>query len=621
MKNWNWFEEGDETMRRDGRLELIISFLRISESVDAVSIIVLCASALLLFVPIAAYEEAIYFDEDPASYNLTDCSSIIWYINTSEWHTSPPSLRSGPIRNVGTSCVEKWIEGPASINFWWKVDTPRVGMLTFTVDNEVILQSTSSDWSYADYAVTSGRHRLSWVYRKLSSYPEYAGAGWIDDLRIVYPERLQENVTCCDQIKKDIERIDEELPELVTKINLIEGDVRNLSTNQIMLDNRTKIVHEEFIKINESINTNIYPNIINLRNNDTRLEGLVMEFNDTIDGRIARQIANLSINQTTICNQSCIGEIERIDRSLSGVDARVDRIDDKLVRINESISDNIYPQIINLSTNYTRLEGLVRESDVALNDRLRQLDTRINETNGMIANLPINQTDLGNLSWISENVVYVSDQNANLTDVINKSKNKIILLADGVYHTGGLKITTNDTYIRSFRKWGAVLDADGADNGITIDTGQNVTLEYLIVTDCVDGIHIQNSTRCNVVNNFITDFGMIGINLPNSDQCTFMLNVLYATRSSTAKNGLRLEDSNNNHILFNDINISSNDDSSSLYNISSSKGNKILVSNRGYIWEDNINCICRDNNSSSIYCERNNMPASLPLQNNTWEFC
>ncbi len=135
---------------------------------------------------VLGYEEIIGFNQNITS-SFEDCSRIVWYPDISEGHNSPPAFRSGPIRNSGLSCISKIVYGPASINFFWKVapGSDRIGKLSFNVDNETIIFCKSSEWSLESYAISPGRHLLSWVYKKHYSYPEFYGAGWIDDIEII----------------------------------------------------------------------------------------------------------------------------------------------------------------------------------------------------------------------------------------------------------------------------------------------------------------------------------------------------------------------------------------------------------------------------------------------------
>jgi hypothetical protein len=496
---------------RDVCLSSIIPQKLHSESICIIRILrilILGAVASLLFGPVSAYMENVSFDGD-SYFNLINCSRIVWYIDPSTGHLSLPSLRSGPIQSGGASCVAKEVEGPARINFWWRVDqdASQVGMLVFMVDNETILQCTSSDWSPVDYAVPSGNHSLIWKYSKLRSYPEYAGAGWIDDLQIVYPkeqmpEVLPENASCCGQF-----------PSIGGKIEGLEtrvGHLENLSRKQT--------------------------------------------------------VGALNISQSDL--KELVGRL-----NLSGLDEE-------------------------------RL--------------LRRLDTKIEDVvNKKIENLSFNQTAPSNLSWIWENVVYISNKN-NLTKVVNENRNKTILLADGVYHTGELNIITSDVYIKSLRKWGAVLDADNASIGVILDTVNNVTIDSIAITNCTTGLRIENSTNCNIINNNIY-FNEVGIFTRNNSQSVFMLNRLDSPGINI--NGFDIgRNDNNNTFAFNNININRSDGTTFQYVvISPAKDNFINILGHGKIKEDDICCRIWDNKFECKW--KNDSIANLThYSNNTWDF-
>ncbi|GEM_PF-2168112 len=140
---------------------------------------------LLISSPGAAYLESWTPQQ---VFGLYDCSGPAWFIDPSTGHDNlPPSLRSGPVQTVGKSRLCRNVTAPASISWWWKAegDGQRLGQLRFLVDGEVKYVCSSHDWSYATYTVRDeGEHAVSWEYYKIKSYPEYAGAGWIDDLSI-----------------------------------------------------------------------------------------------------------------------------------------------------------------------------------------------------------------------------------------------------------------------------------------------------------------------------------------------------------------------------------------------------------------------------------------------------
>jgi parallel beta-helix repeat protein len=498
--------------------------------------------AFCLSTPVTAYEESVSFDGD-SSFSFINCSEIVWHIDPSTGHLSLPSLRSGPIRSGGSSCVAMTIEGPAMINFWWREDTNsfNVGKLLFMVDNKTILQCASSDWSPINYAVPSSTHQLKWDYRKIRSYPEYVGAGWIDDIRITYPdgwipEVQSKSAKCCDQFPS----IGADLKSVESRIDQVDLVIENLSSNQAELENRTS------------------------------------------------------------------------------------EIEDGLFPVNGSIND-IYSQIEDLKSDRSKIDNLIDSMKLQeLNDRFRGVNTKIEAINRTILNLSLVYTPSNNFSWISENIVYASNDSGNLEDIINKNRYKVILLDDGVYHTGGLNIITSDVHIVSLRKWGAILDADEKINGVILDTVRNVTLDSVTIINCTNGIHIENSTDCDIIRNRINDVDDIGIIVKNSNRTVLMLNKIDAMEK-TEYTGIKLNRSNNNTLVFNSINVNKYDDLSSLYKIRLSRDNVIYTSNDGIIWDDScgpsVSCSISDN---EYICKQNNGHNDIVnLRNcssNTWGF-
>jgi parallel beta-helix repeat protein len=195
---------------------------------------------------VSGYEEIMTFDQNSTPI-LDSCSRIVWYPDVSEGYISPPALRSGPIRNSGISCVEKTVVGPANINFFWKVDQDknRIGELSFKVDNQIILLCTSSHWSPVSYAVAPGTHTLSWEYRRYHSYPEFSGAGWIDDVNIIY-----ENGTPFILTGPEKYIFDQQLSSIEKNISLIENRLKSFDS----LENITKyIVDQQLASIKKNL--------------------------------------------------------------------------------------------------------------------------------------------------------------------------------------------------------------------------------------------------------------------------------------------------------------------------------------------------------------------------------
>jgi parallel beta-helix repeat protein len=299
------------------------------------------------------------------------------------------------------------------------------------------------------------------------------------------------------------------------------------------------------------------------------------------------------------------GNITGINATIDGIKGRIE--DTNLSAIEKDVSylrgniTGINDTIVGVIEHITVIDEICKQIDNVSNDR----------------------KDSGDLSWISDNVVFVSDEESNLTDVILKNKDKIIILDDGVYHTGGLNITADDVYIRSLRKWGAMLDADNASDGIFLETVNNVTLDSLAISNCTRAIYIENSTSCDIINNQLTEFKDIGLALKNSTHCNIILNNIDPSENHYKnKTGIKLnKTSDNNTLLFNDIALNKHDNLSCLYHIRLSKDNVIYISDDGYVREDDVTCYIKDSRKFNCSWTKNETLVDFePLSKNMWEF-
>jgi hypothetical protein len=435
---------------------------------------------------ISGYEEIMTFDINSTN-NLDNCSRIMWYPDLFEGSDSPPSLRSGPIRNNGISCIKKIVDGPANINFMWKIDQDKkkIGELSFTVDNETIIICPSSNWSRGSYAVPSGIHLLCWVYKKQLSYPEFSGAGWIDDLNIIY-----ENKT----------------PFILTKPeNYIFGQ-----------------------------------------------------------------------------------QISLIERNLS-------QLQDRLGSYN-------FQQDINKSSVENQLD-LINENISLIESEFESLRSLQNITTGIV--------------FIKNN------RNLNLTKEINKYTNKIIILEDGVYFTNGLRISTKNIYIRPITKWGATLDGNRSRDCIKITNTENVTIESLIINNSSCTIRIDNSNNIQISHNLLSGFKYYGILLNNSINCLIDSNRLSTTHCNNVVAIQLLNRSNENSLIYNDINLPSCNFPSRMksYVLNNSIGNCVQGANKGYIQENITLCRIYGNGEYECYYDGTTIPAPMNHDSsNIWSF-
>ena len=133
-----------------------------------------------------------------------DSPGTYWERVTDEAHYGVDSLRSGAIGDNEHVELTTRIEGPATLRFWWKVDSQEhADFLTFAAvpENEADTADETSGkapderrisgvrgWTEIEVSLPLTTHyRVRWSYEKDSSGSAHADAGWIDDVRVDGP--------------------------------------------------------------------------------------------------------------------------------------------------------------------------------------------------------------------------------------------------------------------------------------------------------------------------------------------------------------------------------------------------------------------------------------------------
>ncbi|MCK4359450.1 MAG: LamG domain-containing protein [Candidatus Cloacimonetes bacterium] len=112
-----------------------------------------------------------------------------WYVsNLYPAHSGTWCAKSGDIGSSQYTDIQRTIEGPATITFWWKVSS-RSGSyadyLKFYVDGKQIWKICGNkDWDKKVYSVQEGTHIIKWRYQKDAHYTSGYDSGWIDDISI-----------------------------------------------------------------------------------------------------------------------------------------------------------------------------------------------------------------------------------------------------------------------------------------------------------------------------------------------------------------------------------------------------------------------------------------------------
>ncbi len=152
-----------------------------------IRLFLLFSALVILISPFIASSEMCDLS-DPRGCGLYDCGGNSWYLDNDTGNNGHSSLRSGFIDMVGFSRLCMNVTGPAMVNFSWKVEptSHRVGSLSFLVDGKTAGVCESRSWVPVSYPIRDDKsHRLTWEFRKIKSFPQNRGAGWIKDLEIL----------------------------------------------------------------------------------------------------------------------------------------------------------------------------------------------------------------------------------------------------------------------------------------------------------------------------------------------------------------------------------------------------------------------------------------------------
>ena len=116
-----------------------------------------------------------------------------WFVQTNVTHDGAGAAQSGITLDSQSSVMQTTVVGPGSVGFWWKVSSePDYDFLKFST-NGVEAASISGEvgWQWVTVNVGPGSQTLRWAYTKDDSTAEGADAGWVDEVRLKEPSRLQ----------------------------------------------------------------------------------------------------------------------------------------------------------------------------------------------------------------------------------------------------------------------------------------------------------------------------------------------------------------------------------------------------------------------------------------------
>ncbi len=99
-----------------------------------------------------------------------------WYADNGESRQGNWSAASGDIGRNDVTWIRRVVEGPGTVEFWWKVNSrANRDWVHYYVDGNVQDgKSGDSDWSYMSDTIPPGNHTIEWRYAKTTN-------GWGDD--------------------------------------------------------------------------------------------------------------------------------------------------------------------------------------------------------------------------------------------------------------------------------------------------------------------------------------------------------------------------------------------------------------------------------------------------------
>ncbi|MBI4708907.1 MAG: PKD domain-containing protein [Candidatus Portnoybacteria bacterium] len=108
--------------------------------------------------------------------------------NPSQYHTGSFSARNAnqlPLDN--TSYIQRGVNGPNTVAFWWKISGTSYDYLRVLVDNEqkeILTTDETLAWQYITLPITTGSHVVRWEFKQGTSPPGNS-AGYLDDVQIL----------------------------------------------------------------------------------------------------------------------------------------------------------------------------------------------------------------------------------------------------------------------------------------------------------------------------------------------------------------------------------------------------------------------------------------------------
>lgn len=121
---------------------------------------------------------------DTTGITWSSAGSAQWFGQSITSHDAVDAIQSGNITDDQASHAEISVTGPATLSFWWKVDSEAdYDFLRFLVDGvEQSAVSGSSGWVQVSHILAAGAHTIRWTYAKDGSVSSGTDAAWVDQV-------------------------------------------------------------------------------------------------------------------------------------------------------------------------------------------------------------------------------------------------------------------------------------------------------------------------------------------------------------------------------------------------------------------------------------------------------
>ena len=123
-------------------------------------------------------------DNLPAAWALGGDAN--WFPQTVETFSGGDALQAGPIGDNQKTSVGTFVDGPRTVNFYWKVESePGSDRLRMLVDDiEVAAIDGFSEWENLSVLIPAGTHEVKWSYEKDASGSLGADTAYLDKVVI-----------------------------------------------------------------------------------------------------------------------------------------------------------------------------------------------------------------------------------------------------------------------------------------------------------------------------------------------------------------------------------------------------------------------------------------------------